>query len=66
MAATVESTPPESPNITLSDFSLDFKYETVWSINESGVQSCFNFEIFPYYWNIALTSKYFNIIEILL
>ena len=45
-AATVESTPPESPNITLSDLSSDLKYETVWSINESGDQSWFNFEIF--------------------
>ncbi|KAF5031752.1 hypothetical protein DSECCO2_624490 [anaerobic digester metagenome] len=37
-AATVESTPPDKPNITLSFPSCDLRLLTVVSINDAGVQ----------------------------
>ena len=39
-AATVESTPPESPSTTLSLPTSSRSSRTVLSMNDSGVQSC--------------------------
>ena len=42
-AATVESTPPDNPKITLSSPIFAFKSATVVSTKESGVQDCSTF-----------------------
>ena len=43
-AATVESTPPDKPKITLSDFILLVIFETV-SLIKILIQFCLNFKI---------------------
>ena len=42
-AATLESTPPESPKITFSSNTSDFNSLTVLSIKDSGFHSLINF-----------------------
>ena len=45
-AATEESTPPDKPNTTLSFPIFSLSWATVESINESGVQICWQPQIF--------------------
>src|SRR5476651_1802461 len=44
-AATDESTPPDKPKTTLSSPSFSFNAAMVVSTNESGVQSCLQWQI---------------------